>query len=100
MDCLESEWVGLKIRRASALGGSTPPPGTIGGSKCYGFLWASPNATPTSAYCFTHSGFKRNLLVARCPYAMANILDKVLGLVLSGMSPRFLAVVGNGRQRV
>jgi hypothetical protein len=29
MDCLENEWFGLKIRRASALGGSTPPPGTI-----------------------------------------------------------------------
>jgi hypothetical protein len=28
MGCLENEWVGLKIRRASALGGSTPPPGT------------------------------------------------------------------------
>jgi hypothetical protein len=27
-DWLENEWVGLKIRRASALGGSTPPPGT------------------------------------------------------------------------
>src|SRR6185369_11954860 len=26
---LKNVWVGLKIRRASALGGSTPPPGTI-----------------------------------------------------------------------
>ena len=25
---LQSEWVGLKIRRPSGLGGSTPPPGT------------------------------------------------------------------------